>query len=519
MKTFRCSANLGASPLPAAWYRASVITVWVLGDQLNTSLAAMSAASPDTHRVLIVESAAKLSSQRWHLQHAHFVLASMRRFALELRTAGFQVDERREASLAAGLAAHRDEHAPEQVIATEPASRDGLALLHKLGVEVVRTNQFLCHPDEFASWAAGRTSFTMEHFYRWQRRRLGWLMDGSEPAEGRWTFDAENRRPPPKDGSNPWPAPPRDELDVLDRVVVDQLRAQTWGAPPDGTWATTRTGALARLDHFVEHVLPGFGPYEDAMTTASWHVGHSMLSLYLNIGLLLPAEVCDAVEDAYRSGRVPIASAEGFIRQVIGWREYVWGLYWLWGSEYAGHNVLEAHRPMPPVFVGAATTEMRCVSHTLQTLYDHGWVHHIQRLMILGNLALLAGVEPRAMTTWMWAGFVDGAEWVMVPNVIGMALHADGGRMATKPYAAGGAYIDRMSDYCRGCRFDRTKRVGDDACPFTTLYWDFVARHEQRFARNPRMARQVHATAKLSDLPAVRRRAVEVLARLDAGTL
>jgi len=226
-----------------------------------------------------------------------------------------------------------------------------------------------------------------------------------------------------------------------------------------------------------------------------------------------------AAEAAHRAGHVPIASAEGFIRQVVGWREYVWGIYWLWGREYAASNVLEAHRPIPPAFTGAAPTEMRCLATTLQTLHDHGWVHHIQRLMILGNLALLAGIDPQAMTRWMWAGFVDGAEWVMVPNVVGMALHADCGRMATKPYAAGGAYIDKMSDSCRGCRFDRTKRTGPDACPFTTLYWDFLARHEDRFVRNARVAQQVRAAQRLSDLPAVRERAVEVLRRLDAGTL
>jgi deoxyribodipyrimidine photolyase-related protein len=228
--------------------------------------------------------------------------------------------------------------------------------------------------------------------------------------------------------------------------------------------------------------------------------------------------VCDAADAAYRAGLVPIASAEGFIRQVIGWREYVWGVFWLWGDEYALRNELEAHRPLPPVFTGAPT-RMRCVDITLQTLHDHAWVHHIQRLMVLGNLALIAGIDPKAMTDWMWAGFVDGAEWVMVPNVVGMALHADGGAMATKPYAAGGAYIDKMSDYCKGCSFDRTKRTGPDACPYTTLYWGFVARHADRFGRNPRMARQVAAARQLTDLPAVRQRAADVLDQLDAGTL
>ena len=496
-----------------------MITVWVLGDQLNVALAALNDADPGTHRVLFVESEAKLASRRWHLQRAHFVISSMRHFASELRAAGFEVDERRSASLAAGLGEHRAEFAPERVVATEPASRDGLALLHRLDVEVIRSNQFLCHYDEFASWADGRKSFTMEHFYRWQRRRLGVLMDGAVPAGGRWNFDAENRQPPPKDAMGRWPTPLSDELDAIDRDVIEQLRPHTWGAPPDGTWATTRRGALARLDHFVDNLLPHFGPHEDAMTTDSWHLAHSLLSPYLNVGLLLPGEVCDAAEDAYRAGRVPLASAEGFIRQIIGWREYVWGVYWLWGPEYANSNELNAHRPLPPAFVGAAPTQMRCVQHTLGTLHDRGWLHHIQRLMILGNLALLAGVEPTAMTRWMWAGFVDGAEWVMVPNVVGMSLHADGGKMATKPYASGGAYIDRMSDYCRGCRFDRKQRTGEDACPFTTLYWDFIARHAERFERNPRMIRQVRAAQKLNDLPAVRSRAVEVIARLESGDL
>jgi deoxyribodipyrimidine photolyase-related protein len=248
-------------------------------------------------------------------------------------------------------------------------------------------------------------------------------------------------------------------------------------------------------------------------------VAHSLLSPYLNIGLLLPDEVCDAVQRAYDDGKVPIASAEGFIRQVIGWREYVWGLYWAWMPEYARVNELGATEPLPPVFTGRADTRMNCVSHALDAVDSHAYAHHIQRLMVIGNLALIAGVVPRALTDWMWANFVDGAEWVMVPNVMGMSQFADGGRMATKPYASGGAYIDRMSDYCKGCSYDRTKRVGDDACPFTTLYWDFMARHEPRFGRNPRVAQQVRAAFKLKDLDQVRERASEVIVMLREGRL
>ncbi|MEZ5297003.1 MAG: cryptochrome/photolyase family protein [Ilumatobacteraceae bacterium] len=496
-----------------------VQTVWVLGDQLNRSIGAMRDAEPGTHRVLLVESTAKLSSKRWHRQRAHLVVTSMRRFADELRDAGFEVDHRRATSLRDGFAAHVDEFAPSQVVATEPASIDGLELLRSLDIELVRSNQFLCHYDEFAEWASDRRSFKMDDFYRWQRRRLGYLIDADgEPVGGRWSFDDENREPPPRDGSVTWPTPQVSELDDLDRAVLAVLPDSCWGAEPDGTWATSRRRALSRLRHFVDEVLPGFGPHEDAMTGRSWHLAHSVLSPYLNIGLLLPGEVCDAVQEAFDRGDVPINSAEGFIRQVIGWREYVWGVYWLWSTEYRSRNELGADRPLPPVFTGAET-EMRCVRTCLDGVHDRAYNHHIQRLMVLGNLCLLHGVDPWALTEWMWASFVDGAEWVMLPNVIGMSQWADGGMMATKPYAAGGNYIDTMSDYCGDCRFDRKQRVGDDACPFTTLYWDFLARHHDRLLKNPRVARQVRASERLSDLDAVRERAVEVRSRLDAGEL
>jgi deoxyribodipyrimidine photolyase-related protein len=342
-------------------------------------------------------------------------------------------------------------------------------------------------------------------------------MDGDEPVGGRWNFDADNREPPPRDG-RAWPEVLRDELDDVDREVIAGLPDSCWGDAPDGTWATSRAGALARLDHAVTEVLPRFGPHEDAMLSTSWAMAHTLLSPYLNLGLLLPGEVCDTVEAAHRRGEVPIASAEGFIRQVIGWREYVWGRYWQWMPAYRDANELGATRPLPPVFTGGST-DMACVGHVLSSVRAHGWAHHIQRLMVLGNLSLTAGVDPWALTEWMWSSFVDGAEWVMLPNVIGMALHADGGRMATKPYASGGAYLDRMSDYCGQCRYDRRQRTGEDACPFTTLYWDFLDRHHDRFLRNARVARQVRASERLGDLPEVRERATEVLVRLDRGQL
>ncbi len=493
-------------------------TIWVLGDQLHPDSALLRAGTPGTHRLLLVESDAKLASRPWHVQRAHLVVTAMRRFAADRRCEGWEVDHRRAPSLARGLAAHRAELAPPTVTAMAPASIDGLALLRRLGVTVLPNDQFLCHPDAFAAWAAGRRSRKMEDFYRWQRRRLGYLMDGDDPVGGRWNFDADNREPPPRDG-RAWPEPVRSELDDIDRAVLADLPTSCWGAPPDGTWPTSRAEALRRLDHAIDVVLPRFGPHEDAMLSTSWHLAHTLLSPPLNLGLLHPREVCDAAERAYRGGRVPLASAEGFVRQILGWREYVWGTYWLDGAPYRHLDELGATRPLPPVFTGDAPTRMRCLSTVLRDVHDHGWTHHIQRLMVLGNLALLAGVDPWAVTTWMWSGFVDGAEWVMLPNVVGMALHADGGRMATKPYAAGGAYIDRMSDYCNGCAYDRKRRTGDDACPFTTLYWAFLDRHADRFGRNPRVVQQVRAAQRLGDLDAVRARATEVLDALDRGEL
>ena len=502
-------------------------TIWVLGDQLNRRIGALADADPATHRILLVESIAKLASKRWHRQRAALVITAMRRFAAELTDAGFDVDLRRAHSLRAGFRAHVEEFSPERVSATQPASWDGLQLLTELGVTVVRSDQFLCHYEDFADWAGGRSNLTMEPFYRWQRSRLGYLMDDDgQPAGGRWNYDEDNREPPPKGNHDPWAAPQRSMLDDVDRQVLADLEqaaaehgVELWGAEPDGTWATSRRAALSRLRHFIDDVLPQFGPHEDAMVERSWHLAHSMLSPYLNLGLLLPGEVCDAVQAAYDAGDVPISSAEGFIRQVIGWREYVWGVYWLWMPDYRSHNILGADRPVPPVFTGAAPTQMNCVSHCISTLHDTAYNHHIQRLMVLGNLAMLQGVEPWKMTQWMWSNFIDGAEWVMLPNVIGMSQWADGGRMATKPYAAGGNYIDRMSDYCGGCRYNRRQRVGEDACPFTTLYWDFLARHHDLLVKNPRIARQVRASERLSDLPAVRERAVEVRHLLDQGEL
>ena len=501
----------------------SIPTVWVFGDQLDRSRGALAGRVPGECRVLFVESDALVASRPWHRQRLHLVLSAMAHFAVELRNEGFEVDYRRSSTLARGLQEHLDEFGARPVVAMEPASWDARLMLERLGVELVRNDQFLCHYNDFAGWAAGRKRLTMEDFYRWQRQRLSVLVDddgrgGHAPVGGQWNFDHDNREPPPRDG-RAWPPIERFELDDIDRAVLDRLPPTTFGADPDGTWPVTRTQALIRLNEFVDDGLTLFGPHEDAMLAAEWKLAHSVLSSSMNIGLLHPDEIVRAVESAYRRGAAPLNSVEGFIRQVIGWREYVWGVYWLWMPEYRSANALGATLPVPPAFTGAADTDMACVASVIGHVHDHGYAHHIERLMVLGNLALTAGVDPAAMTDWMRASFVDGAEWVMLPNVIGMALFADGGMMATKPYASGGAYINKMSDSCRTCRFDPKQRVGPDACPYTTLYWDFLARNERALSGNHRMARPLAAMRALSNLAAVRVRAEEVLDRLERGEL
>jgi len=468
--------------------------------------------------VLFVESATKLASKRWHKQRRHVVISAMRHFAAELAEEGFEVDYRTAATLPAGLGEHVAEFDVDRVIAMEPMSWDGRAMLARCGVTIDRNTQFLCHYQDFADWASDRKSFKMEDFYRWQRRRLETLMDGDEPVEGQWNFDHDNRERPPRDGRS-WPSITSFELDAIDQEVIAEFGDNVWGDEPAGTWPVTREQALVRLDDFIANGLAPFGAHEDAMLQAEWKLAHSALACSMNLGLLEPHEIVVAAEQAYRNGDAPINSVEGFIRQIIGWREYVWGLYWLWMPDYRLENHLEATRPVPPVLLGKAPTDMACVANTMRHVEQHGYAHHIERLMVLGNLALTSGVDPEAMTEWMWASFVDGAEWVMLPNVIGMALHADGGRMATKPYASGGAYINKMSDSCKPCRFNPKNRTGEDACPFTTLYWDFLARNEAAFKGNHRMARQLAGMRRLSNLDQVRSRAKEILVLLDQGQL
>jgi len=485
---------------------------YVAFDQLHDEYGVLRDASPSVDVVVMVESDAILRAADWHPERLYFYRSSARHFAARLEERGFTVHFLRAASTVAGLRLIKDMYPEVPLLATEQSSFRQRERLSSIVDETRESDFFLTPRDEFVTWASSQRSYVMESFYRRQRVRLGALMEGDQPIGGAWNFDKDNRLGPPKQYQ--WPAPLYFERDAIDKDISAELNYE-----PSGAWATTREGALAQLNYFLSHHFATFGPYEDAMVADSWSLHHSLLSPYLNIGLLHPREVLDAALRRFDRGDIPIASAEGFVRQLIGWREYVNAMYWWQGPEYQERNGLNATAPLLPVFDDAAATSMACVSSTIRDIDARAWVHHIPRLMVLSNLALLADVNPQAFLAWMRRRFIDAAEWVMVPNVIGMGVHADGGAMMTKPYAAGGAYIDRMSTHCKGCRYNPKLRTGDTACPFTTLYWDFLARHETAFAKNHRMAQQMAGMRRLVDLPEVRARAVTVLDGLNRGEI
>ena len=487
--------------------------LYVPFDHLSFSHGVVRTADPRRDVIVLVQSERMLTGRSWHKERVFFLVSAARHFAKEAADRGFEVRFLVAETTVAGLARAREEFGAVPVVSAEPSSFRQYAALAEWGVEFVENDFFLTSREDFRLWAGRQKSFVMENFYRAQRVRLGILVDAEgKPETGRWNYDSENRQPPPKKYA--WPAHLEFERDDIDDEVARDL-----GHTMTSTWATTRRGALAALSNFIDHHLAGFGPLEDAVSADDWSLHHSLLSPYMNVGLLHASEIVEAVVDAYRDKGAPIESVEAFIRQVIGWREYINGMYWFLGPEYRNLNGLSAERPLLPVFADSTATKMACVGGVVADVEKRAWVHHIPRLMILSNLALLSGTNPQEFLDWMRENFIDAADWVMVPNIIGMGVHADSGVLMTKPYAAGGAYLNRMTQYCKGCTYDPTMRVGDNACPFTTLYWDFLDRHREQFARNHRMSQQVRGLDRLSDLPQLRERAVQVLAGLNSGDI
>ncbi len=486
--------------------------LYIAHDHLSFNHGVMATADARTDVIALIESQRMLTGRPWHPERLFFMVSAARHFAAEASDRGFTVRYLQAPTTIDGLERVRREFGALPIVSAEPSSFGQAAQLTDYGVDFVDNDFFLTTRSDFSLWASRQKTYVMENFYRAQRVRLGILVEDGKPVGGRWNFDADNRLPPPKNYT--WPAHLEHERDEIDREVEAQL-----GHTATTTWATTRAGALAQLRNFINNHLTGFGPYEDAIAKDEWALHHSLLSPYLNVGLIHAREVVTAALAAFGEGRAPIESVEAFVRQVIGWREYINGMYWFLGADYRNLNALNAESPLLPAFTDSSKTHMNCVSSVVADVEKRAWVHHIPRLMVLSNLALVTGTNPQEFLDWMREQFIDAAEWVMVPNIIGMATHADGGVLMTKPYAAGGAYLSRMTEFCKGCRYDPKKRVGEDACPFTTLYWDFLDRHGETFAKNHRMSQQVNGLKRLSDLPELLLRATEVLEGLSAGTI
>ena len=472
----------------------------VLGDQLDPQHAWFARPDPAV-RYVLMEVRQETDYVLHHAQKILAIFAAMRAFAARMRAAGHAVDnlaiddpENRQslpANLDALIARHRserfeylepDEWRLDRQLADYAA---GLAI----PAQAVDSAHFFTRRDEAAAFFGKRQRWTMEPFYRHLRQRHGILMAGpASPQGGRWNFDAENRKAWP--GTPPVPADWRDGHDhsALWRSI-EAAGVASFGNPDaaDLRWPLDRDEALAHLDAFVDQALPHFGDYQDAMHSRAPRLFHALLSFALNTKMLSPREVVARVEDAWQAGQVPLAAAEGFIRQILGWREYVRGVYWAAMPGYVDENHF-AHRQPLPVWFWTGNTQMRCLAHAIGQSLEQAYAHHIQRLMVIGNFALLAGLDPAAVHRWYLGVYIDAFEWVELPNTLGMSQFADGGRLATKPYVSSAAYIDRMSDYCSGCRYDRKARTGPDACPFNALYWDFFARHAGTLAGNHRLA-------------------------------
>ncbi|MCS6882399.1 MAG: cryptochrome/photolyase family protein [Oscillochloridaceae bacterium] len=502
------------------------ITVWILGDQLLREhpalLSAEAAVGRAGVRVLLIESAARLRQQPYQRKKLVLLLSAMRHYAARLTAMGYQVDYRQAPDFLSGLRAHCTAYRTAQVLtmaaAEEPTRRfqqDEAGPALGAPVEVLPNTQFLVGRfDPFPDAPPERT-IIMATFYKAMRRRFNVLLDGDgAPVGGRWSYDVENRKPLPRSAQPP--PPPRFPPDAITRAVMEEVAALPTGiGNVEGfDLAVTAEEADLALERFIVERLPDFGAYEDAMTRRSALIYHSGLSPYLNLGLLTPMQLVRAAEAAYAAGRAPLNSVEGFVRQVLGWREYIYWQYWRRLPILRSANRWNATRPLPAWF-WTGDTDMACLRHVLQGVLNTGYTHHIERLMVICNFCLLAGIEPQAVNTWFLAAYVDAYEWVMFPNVIGMGLNADDG-VATKPYIASANYINAMSDYCGGCRYHPRQRTGPNACPYNLLYWNFLIEHETALRANPRLGPAVLGLGRLApnERTTIRREAAAFLERV-----
>jgi len=485
--------------------------VVVLGDQLDRHSHVFDDFDPQADLVWMAERRGEGEHVWSHKARIALFLSAMRHFARQLRDDGFPLDythlrEPGPDSLPELLEEALRHHRPARLVVVRPGEHRLRVAIRDVatacGVEYVERpdRHFLVSVDDFADWAKGKTQLRMEHFYRWMRVRHGVFMDGDKPIGGQWNYDADNRGHFGREGPGWVPAPKRFAPDELTKAAIADVEAVFSDHPGSldaFDWPVTRDQARQALRDFLDHRLPAFGQWQDAMWTDQPWLYHARLSTSLNLKLLSPKDVIAAASKRFDEGKVPLASAEGFIRQVLGWREFVRGVYWLNPDRLLTGNALKADGALPE-FYWNADTDMRCMAQVIGQTLAYGYAHHIQRLMVTGNFAMLLGVEPAQVHAWYLAIYVDAVEWVEAPNTLGMSQFSDGGRMVSKPYAASGRYIQRMSDYCEGCRYRPGEATGDDACPFTTLYWDFLQRHKARFAHHPRAALQWRSLERLS---------------------
>lgn len=501
--------------------------VLVLGDQLTPEIAALRKADKARDVVVMAEVAAEAEYVPHHPKKIAFLFTAMRKFAASLREQGWQVaytrldDPENAGSIPGELLRQASEFGARAVLATEPGEWRLIHALQEvpLDLTLLPDDRFLCSHKEFADWAEGRKALRMEYFYREMRRKTGLLMDGDKPEGGKWNFDHDNRKPAKADLFRKGP-PEAQGDSVLDEALdlVEARFPANFGRLRPFSYQTDRAGALRALDHFIEHALPDFGTYQDAMLEGDPHLYHAVIALYLNAGLLSVLEICKRAEAAYHDGHAPLNSVEGFIRQIIGWREFVRGIYFLEGPDYPARNVLNHQRALPAMYWGGET-KMNCMAQAIGQTRDLAYAHHIQRLMVTGNFALLAGVDPGQVHEWYLAVYADAYEWVEAPNTVGMSQFADGGVVGSKPYVSSGAYIDRMSDYCQSCHYRVKDKTGARACPFNLLYWHFLIRHRDRFESNPRMAQMYRTFDKMDDArrETVLAEAAEFLERMSRG--
>ncbi|GGX42437.1 deoxyribodipyrimidine photo-lyase [Tateyamaria omphalii] len=501
--------------------------VLVLGDQLTESVAALREADKSRDVVVMAEVAEEGSYVPHHPKKIALILAAMRKFAARLREDGWTVayseldDTENSQSIPGELLRRAEQHGVSDVIATRPGEHRLIAALEDcpLKITLLEDDRFIASHKEFEEWAEGRKALRMEYFYREMRRKTGLLMEGDKPAGGKWNYDHENRKPAPEDVAFSGPlqfTPDAVVEEVLD--LVERRFGNHFGNLRLFWFATDPEQAQRALTHFVTYALPRFGDFQDAMLADNRFLYHALVAPYINIGLLDPLEVCRAVEQAWKERHAPINAAEGFIRQIIGWREYVRGIYFLEGPDYPRRNGLNHQRKLPDFYWGAET-RMRCVSKAVEQTKAEAYAHHIQRLMVTGNFALLAGLDPAEVSEWYLAVYADAFEWVEAPNVVGMSLFADGGVIASKPYVSSGAYINRMSDYCKGCHYKVSVKTGDGACPFNLLYWHFLDRHRDRFSNNARMGNMYRTWDRMDATrrETVLREADAFLDRMSAG--